>query len=74
MTTRHRNLIAGGLIAAGFAVVYWDVVVKLVMAWYTDDNYSHGFLIVPVALYLAWERRAGIGLQASPRPLAGSNW
>jgi exosortase len=49
---------AGGLIAAGFILVYWDVIAKLVMAWYTDDNYSHGFLIVPLALYLAWERRA----------------
>ena len=58
MTTRHRNLVAGGLIAAGFVLVYWDVIAKLVMAWYTDDNYSHGFLIVPIALYLAWERRA----------------
>jgi exosortase len=58
MTTTHRNLMAGGLIAAGFVLVYWEVIAKLVMAWYTDDNYSHGFLIVPLALYLAWERRA----------------
>jgi exosortase len=26
--------------------------------WYNDDNYSHGFLIIPIAAYLAWERRA----------------
>jgi exosortase len=26
--------------------------------WYHDDNYSHGFLIVPLALYFVWERRA----------------
>jgi hypothetical protein len=32
MTTRHRNLIAGGLIAGGFVLVYWDVIAKLVMA------------------------------------------
>lgn len=25
--------------------------------WAHDDNYSHGFIIVPLALYLAWERR-----------------
>lgn len=25
--------------------------------WSTDDNYSHGFLIVPIAVYFAWERR-----------------
>lgn len=58
MTTARKNWTAAALIAAGFVLVYWDVIAKLVMAWYTDDNYSHGFLIVPVALYLAWERRA----------------
>jgi exosortase len=37
--------------------------------WAYDDNYSHGFLIVPLAVYLVWERRAT--LQALlPRPSA----
>jgi exosortase len=57
MTTTQKNVLAGVLIAAGFVTLYWEVVAKLVMAWYTDDNYSHGFLIVPLAAYLAWERR-----------------
>jgi exosortase len=26
--------------------------------WSTDDNYSHGFFIVPLAAFFAWERRA----------------
>ncbi len=43
--------------AAGFALLYSHVLVKLVHDWATDDNYSHGFLIVPIALYFAWERR-----------------
>ncbi len=58
MTTSQKNWIAAGLVAGGFVLLYWEVVVKLVLAWYTDDNYSHGFLIVPIAAYLAWERRA----------------
>jgi exosortase len=33
------------------------VIGKLVFDWEHDDNYSHGFLIVPIALYFAWERR-----------------
>jgi exosortase len=45
-------------IGACFAFVYVDVIAKLIRDWSTDDNYSHGFLIVPIALYLAWERRA----------------
>jgi exosortase len=44
-------------IAVCFAILYRGVIVKLVSDWATDDNYSHGFLIVPIALFLAWERR-----------------
>jgi exosortase len=49
--------VAGLVLLAAFAFLYRDVIVKLVSDWGTDDNYSHGFLIVPVALYFAWERR-----------------
>jgi exosortase len=44
--------------AGSFAVLYHHVIVKLVHDWYTDENYSHGFLIVPIALFFLWERRA----------------
>jgi exosortase len=60
-------LIATLMIAAGFAAVYWQVFAKLVHDWYNDDNYSHGFLIIPVALYLAWERRQKLQ-QMTPAP------
>ena len=48
-----------GLIAllASFALVYGPVLAGLFRDWLHDDNYSHGFLIVPLALYFAWERR-----------------
>ena len=51
-----QHIVALAVLAA-FAFLYRDVIAKLVSDWSTDDNYSHGFLIVPVALYLAWERR-----------------
>jgi len=63
----QRKLLAGGALLASFAFLYRHVVVKLVHDWATDDNYSHGFLIVPLALYLAWERRQGLAGLA-PRP------
>lgn len=55
------------LVGGGFLVAYRSVILKLVHAWATDDNYSHGFLIVPIALYLAWERRR-IFLAAPSKP------
>ena len=53
------KLTAWGLAAilVSFAVLYRNVLTKLVSDWATDDNYSHGFLIVPIALYFVWERR-----------------
>lgn len=53
----QKKFLPVGLIAVGFAVLYWPIFVKLVHDWYYDDNYSHGFLIIPIAVYLAWERR-----------------
>jgi exosortase len=51
--------VAGFLVlAVCFAYLYRPIITKLVHDWYTDDNYSHGFLIIPIALYFVWERRA----------------
>ena len=45
------------LIVAGLALVFWQVFLRLVDAWIVDGNYSHGFLIIPLAFYFVWERR-----------------
>jgi exosortase len=50
-------LLAFGLVMVALVLTYWDVLFELVRAWSTDDNYSHGFFIVPLAAYFAWERR-----------------
>jgi exosortase len=60
MTRTSDKLVAVGLVLAALALVYWSVIKGLIEAWSTDDNYSHGFFIVPLALYFAWERRGAI--------------
>jgi exosortase len=67
MILSRKSWIALALVVASFALLYRNVVVRLVMDWYNDDNYSHGFLIVPLALYFAWERREKL-LQLKPQP------
>ena len=60
------------LVASGAALVllYRQVFEKLVHDWATDDNYSHGFLIVPLAAYFVWERRDRLrSLTPNPSPL-----
>jgi exosortase len=67
MSRYAKHAVALLAVGLGFGFLYRHVVAKLVHDWGTDDNYSHGFLIVPVAIYLAWERRAKLA-DALPRP------
>jgi exosortase len=54
-------MVTAGVFAVGaFVALYQHVIAKLVHDWATDDNYSHGFLIVPIAAYLVWERRQAL--------------
>jgi exosortase len=52
-----RPWAAAIVLVAGVLWLYRDVLWSLVRQWVSDDNYSHGLLIIPIALYCAWERR-----------------
>jgi exosortase A len=57
MSSRTKLIGATTLLTCTFLLLYWHVIAKLVHDWSVDENYSHGFLIVPLAVYFAWERR-----------------
>jgi exosortase len=45
------------LLAAPCVWLYAPVASKLVRDWAHNENYSHGFLVVPLAVFFAWQRR-----------------
>lgn len=47
------ELLMGAAILAGLAFAYYDTMVLLVTRWNSDPNYSHGFLVPIVSIYLA---------------------
>ena len=47
----------GLLLIAVLIVLYAPVLKALVHQWYTDADYSHGFLVPLLSLYLIWQRR-----------------
>ena len=57
LTLRSRDALAFGAALLAIALLYAGVVSGLVSDWASDDNYSHGFLVAPIAAYFAWERR-----------------
>jgi len=49
------------LVLSGALVwLYADVVAALVRQWTTDEDFSHGFFVAPLAVYFAWERREAL--------------
>jgi len=56
---RRRWLLAFSLASAGLLAVYAPILYWMVLHWISvSDDYGHAFLIVPLAGYFAWERRA----------------
>jgi EpsI family protein len=59
------------VLCALFTLVYASAIADLAKLWWTRDVYSHGFLIVPISVYLAWTKRSSLR-RLAPEP--GSVW
>lgn len=60
----------GGALALGALVLgylFWQEIIGAYRVWIGSTAYSHCFLVLPVALYLLWERR-GVLAGAVPQP------
>lgn len=54
---------------AAWRVLFFPEIQAAVGVWRASDTYGHCFLILPMALYLAWDRRDALaGLAARPAP------
>lgn len=63
-----RAALAGVLLLLGvLAWSYAPTLAELWKFWQTNEDYSAGMFVAPVALYLVWSRRAAL-LRASSRP------
>lgn len=58
------------LIAAAFAVLFYQPAVLLVRDWWNLPEAGHGLLLAPVAIWFAW--RAGVRPDAAGQPVLGA--
>ena len=63
-----RRRIVGWFTLSLFALLFMPTSLHLVKVWANDPDLAHGFLIVPIALWLVWEKRAPLR-QMWPRPV-----
>jgi len=59
-------------VAAALVALYWKVVPHLVEQWADEEDYNHGFLILPLALYFVWEQRERLRALVPRASLAGA--
>ena len=64
--TRSKSLPFIIIAFAIFLLIYLPVIIGLVKEWYTDDNYSHGFLVPAISALLILLKRGSFGEVLEP--------
>ena len=68
-TGTREGLIAAGVSAIAFVLLFMRPAELLFEAWWNDPNSGHGLLLGPLAIYLAW--KAGRAPKSAPQPVLG---
>jgi exosortase A len=73
VTDRSRRTVLAVLFAALTLVgwAYFDTFSSMVVKWQTDAAFSHGILILPISLWLAWRQRAALAAVPLQPAIAG---
>lgn len=65
-----KDYIQIGLISVAYFVLFSHTIIKLVDDWSTDPNFSHGFLIPFITVYMIWAKKK----ELSGMEVKASNW
>jgi len=59
--------VAAALVALGLVTAYWPTVQSIEAIWRRAETFAHGYVVVPIALWLVWRKRDVLGTM-SVRP------
>jgi len=62
------------LTAAAAVISLWPAVLSITRVWLNSDTYQHGMVILPLAVFLAWTRRAELARVAPCPSFWGLVW
>jgi exosortase len=64
--------LAGATLVLGLA--YGPNFLDLHSTWASDPNYSHGYLVIPIALFILWQRLSAAAPELAPGPIPAPWW
>jgi len=64
---RHAAVLAVALACVGILAVHAETAASIVAIWWRSETYAHGFIVLPICAWLAWQRRDALAL-APARP------
>lgn len=53
-TWRLAPVLAAGVAVLGILALYWPTAASIVAIWIRSETFTHGFVVVPICLWLAW--------------------
>jgi exosortase len=71
MTLRNRSVVIACVLALAVLWLFSGILSSLARQWVSDDNYSHGFFVVPLAIFFAWARRDALANAPGRPSIAG---
>jgi exosortase len=67
-------LFALGAATLVFVLAYLPNLRALLTLWSEDANYTHGYLVIPIALYILWQQLTGPKPKTSPTAVLAPYW
>lgn len=59
-SVKLNQLIIISLLVTAFFLTFFNVMQELISSWSHSEEYSHGFLIMPLAIYIIWIKRKNL--------------
>ncbi len=66
----RATVVGAAVVFVALAALFWPTVTSMVHTWYHFETYTHGFLILPISLWLVWQKRRHLAA-FTPQPMPG---
>ena len=71
-TWRLAPVLAAGVAVVGILALHWPTAASIVAIWMRSETFTHGFVVVPICLWLVWRQRETCAAIAARAVVAGS--